>query len=189
MEGGERLDDIVLIRQCKKGERTAFETIIKKYYLPLTGFFYKHIQDPHICEDLTHDVIVKFLENVHQYKPIKGIRFSSWLYRIAYNTYIDYLRKLPTRNEVALEHEMELCDSHNTAEEVALSIECEELEKKLHLLPSRMRTLLVLRYINGMSYEEIEKITGIEKTKIKSRIHYSLQKIKKLYEKEGGKAV
>jgi DNA-directed RNA polymerase specialized sigma24 family protein len=51
-----------------------------------------------------------------------------------------------------------------------------------------MRTLLILRYINGLSYAEIEKITGIEKTKIKSRIHYSLDKMKKLYFREGGKA-
>lgn len=182
------MDDIALIRQCKKGKRTAFELIIKKYYLPLTRFFYKHIQDPHVCEDLTHDVIVKFMENVHKYKPIKGIKFSSWLFRIAYNTYIDYLRRLPQKNEEALDHEMELCDSHNTADEALLRIEYEELDRNLHLLPCRMRTLLVLRYINGLSYAEIEKITGIEKTKIKSRIHYSLDKMKKLYSREGGKA-
>lgn len=182
------MDDITLIRQCKKGKREAFETIIKKYYLPLARFFYKHIQDPHVCEDLTHDVIVKFMENVHKYNPVKGIKFSSWLFRIAYNTYIDYLRKQPQQNESVSDHEMELCDSRNTADEALLRIEYEELDKNLHLLPCRMRTLLVLRYINGLSYAEIEKITGIEKTKIKSRIHYSLDKLKKLYCEEGGKA-
>ena len=181
------MDDIALIRQCKKGNRTAFEKIIKKYYLPITRFFYKHIQNTHVCEDLTHDVFVKFIENVHKYSPIKGIKFSSWLFRIAYNTYIDYLRKLPQQNEVAIDNETELCDNHNTADEVLLKIEYDELEKNLHLLPCRMRTLLILRYINGLSYAEIEKITGIEKAKIKSRIHYFLDKMKKLYRKEGGK--
>lgn len=88
---------------------------------------------------------------------------------------------------MAIDDETELCDNHNTADEVLLKIEYDELEKNLHLLPCRMRTLLILRYINGLSYAEIEKITGIEKAKIKSRIHYSLDKMKKLYRKEGGK--
>ncbi len=70
-----------------------------------------------MCEDLTHDVFVKFMENVYKYSPIKGIKFSSWLFRIAYNTYIDYLRKLPQQNEVAIDDKTELCDSHNTADE------------------------------------------------------------------------
>lgn len=182
------LDDIALVRHCKKGNRDAFDTIIKKYYLPLNKFFYKHTHDPKVCEDLTHDVVIKLLENINRYNPIRGVKFSTWLFKIAYHTYIDYIRKLSGKKEVALDETFGLPDKAVTSEELILTqVECEELNQKLHTLPQEMRTLLILRYMNGFGYSEIGKITGIQESKVKSRLHYSLKKLKSLYALEGGR--
>lgn len=175
------MDDLALIKQCKAGKRAAFDAIIKKYYLPLIKFFYNHTGDSRVCEDLTHDVMLKFIENIHKYNPIKGVKFSSWLFRIAYNTYIDHVRKTPGQREIPLDEETGIDSGHDIADEVITSMEYEELHGKLCLLPHTMRTLLILRYINKLNYNEIQKITGIDKTKIKSKLHYSLRKIKDLY--------
>lgn len=178
------MDDITLIRQCKSGKRAAFDTIINKYYLPLIRFFYNHTRDPRVCEDLTHDVVLKFMENIHKYTPISGIKFSSWLFRIAYNTYVDYVRKSYGYHEIPLDEDIKLADTCDTIEDVVMRMTYEELGRKLHLLPQSMRTLLILRYINNFNYHEIEKITGITKVKLKSRLNYSLKKLKELYEPE-----
>lgn len=178
------MDDIALIRQCKSGNREAFDTLITKYYLPLIKFFYNHTHDPRLCEDLTHDVVLKFMENIHKYSPIKGIGFSSWLFRIAFNTYVDYVRKNSSCREIPLDEDFELAGSYDVTEDVAAKMTCEELGRKLHLLPQPMKTLLILRYINGFNYDEIVKITGIAKAKLKSRLNYSLRKLKDLYEPE-----
>lgn len=178
------MDDITLIRLCKSGNREAFETLITKYYLPLIKFFYSHTHDPRLSEDLTHDVVLKFMENIHKYTPIRGIGFSSWLFRIALNTYTDYVRKNSGCREIPLNEDMELTGDYDVTEDVAIKITREELGRKLHLLPRPMRTLLILRYINSFNYDEIAKITGIAKAKLKSRLNYSLKKLKALYEPE-----
>lgn len=178
------MDDITLIRQCKSGKREAFDTLVTKYYLPLIKFFYNHTKDPRLSEDLTHDVVLKFMENLHKYSPVRGIGFSSWLFRIAYNTYVDYVRKNSGCHETPLDEDVELTSSYDVTEDVAAKITREELSRKLHLIPQSMRTLLILRYINDFNYDEIVKITGIAKTKLKSRLNYSLKKLKDLYEPE-----
>lgn len=92
-KGGEMLNELKLISLCKKGEKEAFEKLITKYYLPLYRFFYKNINDSGICEDLTHETVIKLIENIGKYTPIKEAKFSTWLFKIAYNTYADFYRK------------------------------------------------------------------------------------------------
>ncbi len=176
------LDDLKLIGLCKKGEKEAFEKLITKYYLPLHKFFYKNSCDKKLCEDLTHETVIKLIENIDKFSPLRGAKFSTWLYRIAYNTYVDYLRKNGRAKHTSLENvEMTLDSKYDLQDKIIKKEEKEYLYCKLDKLSGNMKMLITLRYLNGFSYSEISRITGISKTKVKSRLHYSMKKLRKLY--------
>lgn len=185
VKGGEMLDDIKLINRCKKGEKKAFEKLIKKYYLTLYKFFYKNSEDKMLSEDMTHETTIKLIEGIDKFKLITGVKFKTWLFKIAYNTYVDYLRKNNKVQYTPFEDvEMSIESNFDIQDSILRNEEKDSLYTKLDCLPENMKLLVTLRYINGFGYGEISKITGISKAKIKSRLHYAMEKLRALYKEE-----
>ena len=177
------MNDLNLISSCKKGEKEAFEKLIEKYYLPLHKFFYKNTGNEKLCEDLTHETVIKLIENVDKFNPVMGAKFSTWLFRIAYNTYVDYLRKNGRIKNTPLESvELTLESDYDLQNSIIKNEEREYLHLRINALPENMKILITLRYLNGFGYSEISKITGIGKAKVKSRLHYAMEKLRALYQ-------
>jgi RNA polymerase sigma-70 factor (ECF subfamily) len=188
VKGGDRLDEGELIHDCEKGDQEAFGKLIEKYYQPLMKFFYKHLGESRVCEDLTQDVVLKLIENIVKYRPFTGVKFSTWLFKIAYNTYVDYLQRMPGKRECEFQETSFLETSGEPlvqVEEMALA-ESEQgsLRKYLIQMPPQMKSLLVLRYFQEFSYVEIGQVMGLSPKEVKWKLHNALEKLRQAMTKE-----
>lgn len=155
------------------------EQLIEKYYLPLKAFFYKLTQNPAVCEDLTHNVVVKFMRNVDKYRSGFGAKFSTWLFKIAYNEFLNFVQRNPAKKEVLLDESVyQITDSSDVDEAVEKRLLKQAMRTKMKNLPEDMMTLIILRYYNEFSYQEISAITGMHTGKVKWKLHDALEKLR-----------
>lgn len=165
------------------------EQLIDKYYLPLKAYFYKLSNNSGICEDLTHDVIIKVIRSIEKYRPVFNAKFSSWLYKVARNEYLNYVQRGPAAKEIPCDENTEgiRAGEDSIDEAVEKRLLRQKLRSMLKTLPEEKKTLILLRYYNEFSYGEIAKITGLHEGKIKWKLHDTVKQLKKLMtEKEGG---
>lgn len=162
-----------LIQKIQQGEQLAFNQLVLKYRHRVMGVAARMLQDPIEAEDLAQDVFVKVY---HSLKGFKGeALFSTWLYRITANSCLNH-RKSRTRERQAKkaldESEPILFDDtsdpHVALEEKELKV-C--LEKAIQALPQEQRIVLILRDIEGLSYEGIADSLGVELGTVRSRLH------------------
>jgi RNA polymerase sigma-70 factor (ECF subfamily) len=166
-------DDAQLVSQYFKGDEKSLEILIKKYLRPIYGFVYKYIGNVHEAEDITQDVFVKVWRNLKKlalhriysgagFNPKKGI-FKTWIFSIAKNTCIDWLRKKKTTPFSELEKEGEI---DKFFEHVGISQLLQSTTEKL--LP-KYQTLLSLYYNDNLNFREIAERSGEPLNTIKSR--------------------
>jgi RNA polymerase sigma-70 factor (ECF subfamily) len=163
------LDESDLIRRFKQGDHSAFEAIVRKYQDRIYNLCRYMLRDPRDAQDAAQDVFLK------AYRALKGFMPDSslytWFYRIAVNTCLDYKRRRhreALRNEPLAEdlpsHEP-LPEQHYESREVT-----ETIQLALQKLPEKLRVVIVLREIEGCSYEEISQILRTSVGTVKSRI-------------------
>lgn len=164
-------DILSLIQQAQKGEIKALEGLVKSVQKHIFAVFSHLIEKREDVSDLTQEALLKMAKSISTLKDPKN--FKSWLNQIITNLYYDHIRKNPNRF-------IELSDEK--FEEIKDKLRCEpgqkcmfsELEKiiknALMTLPKDLRITLVLREYEGLSYEDIAKITNTAIGTVKSRI-------------------
>jgi RNA polymerase sigma-70 factor (ECF subfamily) len=174
-------DDYALIRAFQNGEKAAFDTLVLRYQDRVFNLCIRFLGDYHEAEDTAQDVFVKV------YNSLKKFRFESsfftWLYRIAVNSCKNRVnslefrfRKSNTRTDISddalkgFERENMADPPSNPASELQNKEMMKILQKAINSLPSDQKAVVILRDIQGMSYEEITDITGFKLGTIKSRL-------------------
>lgn len=92
--------ETALIKKCQRGDRQAFDDLIRLYYDYIFGFLLKSTMDKDLTEDLTQETFLKMIRNIERFDPDGRVGFGTWLVTIAKNSYIDHLR----RNHIFLEN-------------------------------------------------------------------------------------
>ena len=95
----ETVNETQLIRRCQRGDRQAFETLIRQYYDYVSGFLLKAMQDALLAQDLTQETFLKMIRSIETFDCNGAAGMGTWLVTIAKNCYVDYLRK----NRIVLE--------------------------------------------------------------------------------------
>jgi RNA polymerase sigma-70 factor (ECF subfamily) len=176
------MEDIELVRLCQKGDTDAFDRLFYKYRDKIYRTAFKMINNQEDALDLTQEIFLKAYKNISKYN-FKS-EFSTWLYRLAINLCIDELRKRKKSNEVLMDSIPENLIYSDTPEDILLSEEQESLIwKALNSLKEKERVVIVLREMEGLSYEEIANVLKCSLGRVKSRIHESREKLKKALEK------
>jgi RNA polymerase sigma-70 factor (ECF subfamily) len=136
----------------------SFSEIYTKYMNKIYRYIFFRVGDEKTAEDLTSQVFMKAWERIDQYRP-GGAQFLTWLYTIAHNTIIDHYR---TKKEtVALDASTGLASDGMTPEEASEShLERELLQQAIEKLTAEQQNVVILKYINGMSTEEIASHLG-----------------------------
>lgn len=180
------MNENLLIKRCQEGSRKDLEELVRRYYYALVKFFSKYSLSIQVCEDLTHDTIIKMIENIERYKIVKDTKFSTWLFTIAHNTLINYLNKASNQFErdSFLEFEDGLYSNENTEEEAIKNFNYSRVLKKIEFLSVEDRTLINLRYHCDLDYKEISKVMGIQEKTVKWKLHSAIEKLRKLFKKE-----
>jgi RNA polymerase sigma-70 factor (ECF subfamily) len=176
------MDDKSLVESARRGDRGAFETLVKRYEAKVYHLAYGFVQDPATADDLAQDVFVKVYCHLAKFKFES--EFGTWLYRIAVNHIKDHLRKIGRRKEVSIE---DVAEGRLAAEDPGPSREAERLIEErraavhsaLQALPPKYNVILTLRDVRGLSYEEIAGVLKISPGTVDSRLHRARRQLRK----------
>ena len=173
-------DDTTLIERCIEGDRQAFETLLIQYEKPVFNAAYRMLNNKEDASDVTQTVFLKVYENLDQYDP--SHRFFSWIYRIAMNESINWLKK--SSRQETLEHEA--ADQGDGPEQQAGDQQLGEgMEAALMMIKTEYRAVIILKHVLGCSYIEISEALDIPEKKVKSRLFTGRQLLQERLTQQG----
>jgi RNA polymerase sigma-70 factor (ECF subfamily) len=174
--------DSELIARFKKGDPSAFEAVVLRYQDRIYNLCRYMLRDPRDVQDAAQDVFLKAYRALQDLRPDSSL--YTWFYRIAVNTCLDYKRRSQRealRNEPLAE---DLPSDEPFPEQRYESREITEaIQLALQKLPAKLRAVMVLREIEGCSYEEISQILRTSVGTVKSRISRSREQLRHLLKK------
>ena len=169
--------DKELVKRVQKGDKGAFDLLVLKYEHKIVNLVMRYVRDPETALDISQEAFIKAYRALPRFRGDSA--FYTWLYRIAVNTaknHLAALRRRPTDIELDLQ-DPEQYGLHaklketDTPESVTISHELQEtLERAIQALPDDLRTAIVLRELDGMSYEEIAQTMDCPVGTVRSRI-------------------
>jgi RNA polymerase sigma-70 factor (ECF subfamily) len=178
-----------LVKRTLRGDKKAFEMIIRRYQQPLLGYIGRMVGQREMALDFTQDVFVKAYASLRTYAP--RYKFSTWLFKIASNLVIDHWRKkkIPA---FSLSEPLGGDDNGLTLEvpddepSVSLTFEVTEVRRKVETamekLPGSLRELFVWRHVNELSYEEMAEIKELPIGTVKNRVFQAKEMIRRMLE-------
>ena len=186
------LTDEQLIKKFQNGDVGAYNQIVYRYKDRLLNFIYRFLNDIERSEDLVQDTLLKLYTHKDSYKEIA--KFSTWLYTIAANLARTEIRKIKRRKTFSVtelsyedrEFIIKSTDLEPGEENFSQNFE-KNVQRALAELPDDFKTIIILRDIQELSYDEISKIVEVPLGTVKSRINRGRVKLQQLLKKKGEK--
>ena len=175
--GGEAQVDQLLVERVQKGDKAAFDLLIHKYQHRIVSLISRYVNDPSESQDVAQEAFIKAYRAIDRFRGDSA--FYTWLYRIAINTAKNWLvarkRRPPASDIDAVDAEQYDIDSRLKDRATPESeLMREEIEKTVFdtiaTLPEDLRTAIILREMEGMSYEEIATTMECPIGTVRSRI-------------------
>ncbi len=165
-----------VIRSVLDGNINDFEQLVTAYEKNVYNLALRMVGDPDDAADITQETFIKAYRALGSFRG--DSKFSSWIYRIASNVCLDFLRSRSRRAQVPLsfenedaEGEIELPDMSQNPEKVLMKkLSMEAVRRGMEKLPPKQRQILVLRELCGLSYAELAQTLSVEEGTVKSRI-------------------
>ncbi len=167
-----------LVREASQGDSEAFRQLVSIHHEKVFGFLFQIVKNEEDAKDLLQQTWIKVWNKLHTFKGKSA--FGTWLYRIATFTAWDFIRKRKRQSEVLYLDEMLTTDSESIQVTYQASASpdralqrkemMEQFELALNSLPVNQRTALVLREIEGLTYQEIADVMNCRKGTVMSRI-------------------
>jgi RNA polymerase sigma-70 factor (ECF subfamily) len=169
--------DKELVKRVQKGDKGAFDLLVLKYEQKIVNLVMRYVRDPELALDISQEAFIKAYRALPRFRGDSA--FYTWLYRIAVNTAKNYLAA-QRRRPMDIELDMQDPDQYglhaklketDTPEGLTISQELQEvLERAIEALPDDLRTAIILRELDGMSYEEIAQTMDYPVGTVRSRI-------------------
>ena len=184
------LSDEILIKKFQEGDVGAYNQLVFRFKDRLLNFIYRFVNDLDLAEDLVQDTLLKLYTHKDSYREIA--KFSTWLYTIAANLARTELRKKKRRKTFSVtelsrdDREFIIASSDVDPSEDLSSQNFEKsVQRALAELPNDFKTIIILRDIQELSYDEISKIVDVPLGTVKSRINRGRVKLQQLLKKKG----
>src|SRR6266516_7702320 len=164
-----------LVASAAQGLEGGFEELVRRYQRPISGYVYRMVGDYDAALDLTQEIFIKVYGSLARYRS--EFKFSTWIYKIAHNCAVDYLRRNNGREqslvsgiegdtyELPIESKRLSPEQESEREERRL-----EIEGVVRALPGAYRELIILRHSQDLTYEEIVEVTGLPLGTVKNRL-------------------
>lgn len=186
------LEDSQIVRQVLRGKQEAFGVLVERYQKPIFNFIYRFYGNYELAQELTQETFLRCYQFLKSYDPER--KFSTWLYTVAKNLCIDELKKQRAAHEVPLDDVLPAVDAKNAegsadCDQRANCIRREEdfkLLEALQELPAAARTVLLLHYFQGLSYQEIGETLGLPVSTVKIRIFRAKKLLLEKWRELGG---
>ncbi len=172
-----------ILERVRSGDRRAFEGIVLKYQDAVYNLCRYMTGGSGDAEDVTQDTFIKAYRNLEKFRDTGS--FSSWLYRIAVNTCLDLLRRpVPGRlfrtSPDGERFALETASNAPTPEETLQSKQARSaVERAVSSLSPKLKAVIVLNEIEGLSYEEVSEVLGISTGTVKSRLSRAREELRK----------
>jgi len=189
-ENGVVESDESLIERTKNGDVDAYEELVHRYQHKIMHYISRMLGNRELAEDIAQETFLRVFSKAHTFK--RGSVFSTWLYRIATNLSINQLRRKkivsflqldkPYTTDKGDDIKIEFPDSNPGPDEDLLRREMRErIQATIDILPPKFKLVLVMRDIQGLSYEEIARILDKPEGTVKSRVNRARNKFKGLF--------
>jgi len=185
------LPDADVVRLAQQGREPAFRELVRRYERPVFSLVYRMVRDREAAEDLAQDTFVKVLNHIDRYSP--EFKFSSWLFKIANNVAIDHLRRrrvdtvsidgapdATTAAEVEASAIQLAAEQESPLDELASRELGSAIERAIGALRPQYRACIMLRHVEGRSYEEIAATLDIPVGTVRSRLHRGRTELRSL---------
>lgn len=189
--------DLNLVKLARNGDRQAFQTLVERYQRRVYGVCYGIVRNPDDAMDLVQDTFVKVFRNLERFEGSSS--FYTWVYRIARNVCIDHIRKSQRhrtvdyddtigRDEDSDDGGMLMPDrlGINPAKLLGRKELLEKIEDALQKLSPVHREIIVLREVQGLSYQEIADCMDVSIGTVMSRLHHARRNLQKTLEEYVG---
>lgn len=180
-----KFTDEELIARFQKGDERAYIELVKRYKDRLTNFVFRYLNSYELSEDVVQDTFMKLYTSADMYREIA--KFSTWIFTIAANLAKSELRRQKRRRVISI-HSMGIDDkeyeipseSYDPEKESTSSYGEKQIQLAIDTLPDQFKTVILLREVQQLSYEEISQILNISIGTVKSRINRGRQRLQKL---------
>lgn len=172
------LTDFALVTQVTMmGNRRAFDQLVVRYQSPVRRFFlHQTLGDEPLSDDLAQDTFIKAWRNIGSYRAMSS--FQTWLMRIAYNVFYDYVRSRKTTSDI--DNVAEPMTNGNSNPSLQM-----DLYHALSLLKPDERTCITLQLVDGYKIDQIAKITDMKEGTVKSILFRGKEKLTKYLKQNG----
>jgi len=169
-------DEAAIVKDVLRGKTDRFALILERYQRPIFNFIYRFFGNYDLAEELTQETFMRCYQFLKSYDTKR--KFSTWLYTVARNLCIDYLKKNKKGREISLDQSLPAVERHEAGRSAAadpqlLCIRGQEDARLLEALgrldPAR-RVVLILYYFQGLSYQEIGESLSVPVSTVKIRI-------------------
>lgn len=184
------LPDADVVALAQQGRDDAFRELIRRYERPVFSLIFRMVRDRELAEDLAQDTFIKVLNHIDRYRP--EFKLSSWLFKIANNVAIDHLRKrqLETVSMEGSPHALTAdaveatsfevrADSESALEEIEARELGTAIERAIARLRPEYRSCILLRHVEGRSYEEIATTLDLPLGTVKTYIHRARHELRR----------
>jgi len=172
--------DIVLLEDCKRGDRQALESLVRRYERTVYNAAYRMLGNPDEAADVTQTTFLKAFEHLDRFNP--EFKFFSWIYRIAVNESINALNRRNRHQELA---DNEVASVRGPDDMVDAGRLGNQVQTALLALNEDHRAVIVLRHFVECSYRQIGEILQIPEKTVKSRLFSARQQMKGRLEEQG----
>jgi len=167
------------MRLFQEGDEEAFRELVRRYKDPVTSFAWRMLNDRDKAVDVAQETFINVFTHADGYRPLAS--FSGWLYRIAYNLAINEIRRQKRQTAMSLDAgigpdgrdrpTLQIRDDSDSAEEAMLGAERRELVRRsVASLPPKYRGAIVMKDMEGLTFEEIAIILDCPESTVKSRV-------------------
>ena len=178
MKSSDQLIEQVLLLRCQIGDKEALAELIDRYQAPLRYFISRLSANSETAEDIFQDTWLTVIRRIYSLKKLDA--FSTWLYRIARNKVYQQLRRKKTLSKL----NDNITVPNNTKDDVFSPEDAAKIHKCLKELQPEHKEVLMLRFLEQMSYKQISEVLNCNLGTVKSRIHYAKHALKKEMEKQ-----
>ena len=172
----DRKNEAEIVARVLKGDRQAYALLVEEYKSPIYNLAYRMTGNSEDADDLTQETFIRAYQYLWRYDTRR--KFFTWLYTLALNLIRNHFKK-NKYNKSSEELSAHLLSDKNPSPETEL-IETQEISVYLLRLEYESRALLIMKYQQGLTFEEIAQITGKSLSAVKMSIYRGLEKLKEL---------
>ena len=170
-------DEQSLVQQAQRHDKEAFAQLYEKYFDKIYRYVTLKIGNRVEAEDMTQQVFINALQSISSYKW-RGFPFSAWLFRIAHNQVVDYLRKKTRQPVVSLNESSTISDS-NIQKTIEKKMDIEQMVLATEKLTPAQKEVILLRFAGELPIAQVAKLMGKSEGAVKALQHSAIVALRK----------